>query len=228
VKRFLQSPTPRLEKSISFYQQSNFNQFEFGGMPFFSDGKLTIRINPERTSHCGLVILTEDTSSFEKKLSAFQKPIKTESGLVTTCPAGIRIYIEKSNKSIPTIEEKTPPLVNSMGFSIECTDMHATVAFNKALDYKIWIGKPEVGWLVMQEDGGHAVSLIKAGACPHLFFNPSVSFFNSKEGNPIIIEGLRKRCIPIAEEIKHFNTEGIVNNVIVRDPGGLGFFIFND
>ena len=29
-------------------------------------------------------------------------------------------------------------------------------------------------------------------------------------------------------KITQFNKEGIVDNVIIRDPGGYGFFIFND
>ncbi|MFK8104239.1 MAG: hypothetical protein AB8G15_17055 [Saprospiraceae bacterium] len=68
---------------------------------------------------------------------------------------------------------------------------------------------------------------MKAFACPHLFFNPSLSYFNGKENLAIITE-LRARKIPLTEEITFFNPEGIVDNVIVRDPGGLGFFVFSD
>lgn len=43
-----------------------------------------------------------------------------------------------------------------------------------------------------------------------------------------MIEAVRKAGIPITEEITHFNSEGIVDNIIIRDPGGYGFYVFND
>jgi len=64
-------------------------------------------------------------------------------------------------------------------------------------------------------------------SCPHLFFNPSMTFFNGKE-NLQIIERIRNLDIPITEEIREFNKEGIADNIIIRDPGGYGFFIFSD
>jgi hypothetical protein len=64
-------------------------------------------------------------------------------------------------------------------------------------------------------------------ACPHLFFNPSLTYFNGKN-NLQIIENIRKSGVDITEEITVFNKEGIVDNVILRDNGGLGFFIFSD
>ena len=52
--------------------------------------------------------------------------------------------------------------------------------------------------------------------------------FNGKENNPKVIQNIRNVGIPIAEEITTFNKEGIVDNIIIQDPGGYGFFIFND
>jgi len=71
------------------------------------------------------------------------------------------------------------------------------------------------------------VSIMKPNMCPHLFFNPSLTYFNGGK-NPEIIEAIRKLDIPITEEITYFNKEGLVDNIIIRDPGGYGFFIFND
>lgn len=51
---------------------------------------------------------------------------------------------------------------------------------------------------------------------------------NKLKSNLAIIQKIRDLQIPITEEITHFNKEGIVDNIIIRDPGGLGFFIFND
>ncbi len=68
---------------------------------------------------------------------------------------------------------------------------------------------------------------MKPNACPHLFFNPSLTYFNGKN-NIDIIAKIRALNISITEEITHFNKEGKVDNIIIRDPGGFGFFLFND
>jgi hypothetical protein len=34
--------------------------------------------------------------------------------------------------------------------------------------------------------------------------------------------------IKVEEEITAFNPDGIIDNVILRDEGGYGFFVFND
>ena len=54
-----------------------------------------------------------------------------------------------------------------------------------------------------------------------------MTYFNGQK-NLAIIEEIRELNIPIAEEITYFNSEGTVDNIIIRDPGGYGFFIFND
>jgi hypothetical protein len=68
---------------------------------------------------------------------------------------------------------------------------------------------------------------MKPLTCLHLFFNPSLTYFNGGN-NLAVIENIRKLGIPITEEITHFNKDGIVDNIIIRDPGGFGFFVFND
>jgi len=54
-----------------------------------------------------------------------------------------------------------------------------------------------------------------------------LTYFNGKQ-NLKVIEQIRNNGISITEEITHFNKEGIVDNIIIRDPGGYGFFIFSD
>jgi hypothetical protein len=54
-----------------------------------------------------------------------------------------------------------------------------------------------------------------------------MTYFNGGN-NMAVIGKIRSARIPIAEEITHFNKEGIVDNIIIRDPGGYGFFVFND
>ena len=53
------------------------------------------------------------------------------------------------------------------------------------------------------------------------------NYFNGKN-NLEIIEKIRSEGIEFTQEITEFNKEGIVDNVILRDPGGYGFFLFSD
>jgi len=89
------------------------------------------------------------------------------------------------------------------------------------------MGGVEQGWIGLTNDSSFNISIMNALACPHVFFNPSLSYFNGKN-NLDIIAKIRAKEIPIAEEVTVFNKEGIVDNIILRDPGGFGFFIFSD
>ena len=105
--------------------------------------------------------------------------------------------------------------------------MTKSAKFWSIFGYEITTGKEEQGWIVMTKEGFLPISIMKPFACPHLFFNPSLTYFNGGNNLPVI-KKIRNLGIPITEEITEFNKEGIVDNVIVRDPGGLGFFVFND
>ena len=89
------------------------------------------------------------------------------------------------------------------------------------------MGNIEQGWVVFQNEEKATVSFMMPNSCPHLFFNPSLNYFNGKN-NLAVIEKIKKAEISFTEEITHFNSNGMVDNVIVRDEGGLGFFVFSD
>ena len=116
---------------------------------------------------------------------------------------------------------------NFMGLSIEAVDVKKTVEFWQVLGYEKTMGSIEQGWIAFQNGSSIGISIMKPLICPHLFYNPGLTFFNSGKNLPII-EKIRAAGIPIAEEITVFNKEGIVDNVVLCDPGGLGFFVFND
>ncbi len=116
---------------------------------------------------------------------------------------------------------------NFAGISVEAFDIESTVKFWKALGFEMTQGDIEQGWATFSNGSAVDVSLMTANMCPHLFFNPGLTFFNSGE-NLENIRLIREAGIPITEEITHFNKEGVVDNIIINDPGGLGFFVFND
>ena len=76
-------------------------------------------------------------------------------------------------------------------------------------------------------EGSIGVSVMGVHSCPHLFFNPRLTYFNSGK-TPMVIAKIRVAKIAITEEISVFNKEGSVDNVVLRDPGGTGFLVFND
>ena len=111
--------------------------------------------------------------------------------------------------------------------SIESLSLKKSMDIYKIIGFTDISGSIEQGWISMTNTDGLSISLMPALTCPHLFFNPSLTFFNGSK-NLEIIEKIRSLNIPITEEITHFNKDNIADNIIIRDPGGLGFFIFGD
>ena len=105
--------------------------------------------------------------------------------------------------------------------------MEKSQAVWEAIGFSLTMGTPGDAYIVLENSDGFPVSLMQPLNCPHLFFNPSMTFFNGAN-NPKIIDKIREAGLPITEEITHFNKQGIVDNIIIRDPGGYGFFLFND
>jgi catechol 2,3-dioxygenase-like lactoylglutathione lyase family enzyme len=221
------SPTPDLDSSVRFYTVLGFRQLS-GDPVLFTDGKVLIEINPDRFARAGLKFYGK-TWAHERGLLEMLGPVlPTPGGLMLTDPSGVSIYLSEQEAPVAfKPAESSSGLTGSFtSVSLETGDLPRSAAIYEALGFKQIAGAPESGFVVLSRDG-YAISLMRMLSCPHLFFNPSLSYFNG--GNNLdIIAGIRKAGIPIAEEISHFNKEGIVDNIIIRDPGGYGFFIFND
>ena len=152
-----------------------------------------------------------------------------EGGYLLSDSSGSRVYLMEgeSGLSFQAAESSDAVLGNFAGMSLETTDIHRSVGLWEALGFEKGMGSVEQGWVTYTNADQFTVSFMKPNSCPHLFFNPSLTYFNSGK-NPEVIEKIRALGIPITEEITAFNKEGIVDNIIIRDPGGYGFFIFND
>ena len=111
--------------------------------------------------------------------------------------------------------------------SLESFDIHKSSSIWKCLGYREDAGNLDHGWISFKNEYEQGVSLMSPGACPHLFFNPSFTFFNGGK-NHEVIEKVKGLGIAITENITIFNENGDVDNIIIRDPGGFGFFVFND
>ena len=225
----IQTCTGNLSASKAYYQKLNFELLSENKPTLFTDGKFLLEINPENTARIGLKLYQTDWQETVAALNKVTKAVAIEGGYLVSDPNGVKVYLMNGGleQTIALKGESKAIPGNFAGLSIEAVDMERTIQFWELLDYKKTMGSIAQGWVAFENGTSVGISIMKPMACPHLFFNPGLTFFNGGKNLPII-QKIREAEIPIAEEITVFNKEGIVDNVILCDPGGLGFFIFND
>lgn len=228
MQTIIQTPTPNLAKSISFYERLNFKVISEGKQTFVSDGKAHVEINEDRFARAGVKIYK---NSWKEEIAELEELVvihKTEDGFLFGDPSNCWIYlIEGTSSHTFTEVESYSHLGKYAGLSLETLDMDKSMKLWSILGHEKTMGSAEQGWVAMQNAEKFGVSFMKPNSCPHLFFNPSLSYFNGGKNLPVI-EKIKASGIEFTEEITHFNKEGIVDNVIIRDPGGFGFFVYND
>lgn len=229
----IHTPTNQLANSLEFYKKLQFETLSASDPVVVTDGKAIVEINPDRYARAGVKCFKDSWANEVTELEKLTKVTSIDGGYVLSAPSGTWIYLMEQEWELATVSiaMENPCFGipgNFMGLSLETTDMDASAAIWQVLGFEKGMGSVEQGWVTYVDAGGFGVSLMKPLMCPHLFFNPSFTYFNGKENNPIIIDKIRDLAIPITEEITHFNKEGKVDNIIIRDPGGYGFFIFND
>ena len=229
MNSFFISPTPHLASSIDFYNRAGFKVDEKEGRALVTDGKAFIEINSERYIRAGLCLFRDSWDSIIGDFGPQTSFVETEHGYIVNDPSGTWVYLNHgSHRYNLTPEEDSFSILGGFaGMSLEVISIQGAIEFYEKLGFEKTYGSAEQGWVTLQNDDKLTISLMKPLVCPHLFFNPSLTYFNG--GNNLeVIENIRKAGIPFTEEITHFNKEGKVDNVIIRDPGGFGFFIFND
>jgi hypothetical protein len=217
-----------LKDSLNFYRKLNFEVISQNSPTLVTDGQALIEINPDRYARGGIKLFKESWSDEITELTKLTAVIPSEECNIISDPSGTWIYLmEGKLKSAFKPQEKCFGLTgNFSGLSLETTDINQSLHLYEILGFKKVAGDLEHGWISLSNNN-FAISIMRPLSCPHLFFNPSMTYFNGKE-NRTVIQNIRNAGVPITEEITQFNKEGIVDNIIIRDPGGLGFFIFND
>ena len=225
----LTTPTPDLNASLGFYHTLGFRTIPDEDRVLLTDGKTLIEVNPDRFARAGVKLFDTDWKSRLADIESVAVVSQTSEGYLVGTPSGVWVYLVEGefNPAFEVQEESFGILGNYAGLSLESTDIARSLKLWKTLGFSSVQGSLDQGWISCTNQDGLGVSLMKPNTCPHLFFNPSMTYFNSGR-NPEVIAKIRELGIPITEEITHFNEEGIVDNVIIRDPGGFGFFIFND
>ena len=224
MKTIIQTPTPNLDESISFYGKLNFEIQQKENGAYAIAGSLIIDINTDRMSRAGIKFCTSNSDTVLEGKNVNVIPVNDKSKLVVS-PTGCPVYFEDAN--VPAINTNEPVTGNFMGLSLETSKMDEEIVFWEKFDFKQTAGNPSQGWVSLTNSSGFGVSLMNYQCCPHLFFNPSLTFFNG-ENNLKIIDQINNLNIAVTEEITVFNEDNIVDNIIIRDPGGLGYFLFSD
>jgi hypothetical protein len=223
----VQTPTPNLGESQAFYRRLGFSQLDEAGL-LWTDGKAIIEINPDRYARAAIKLTKKDWHFQIELLAQITKVISTDFGFLLADPSGTWILLVDESPSLvfEPKEETFSVLGNFHGLSLETMDLDKSIAIFEILGFVESGGSKDHGYVGFSL-GGFSVSLMKPLCCPHLFFNPSLNYFNG-QNNLAIIASLRNLGMHLTEEITYFNKEGLVDNVIIRDPGGIGFFIFSD
>ena len=229
MNTIVQTPTDGSNSSLEFYNLLEFKTILDENKALVSDGKVFIQINSDRYARPGIKLYKGNWDNEIDLLKKYTPVVKTAECFLLTDGTGIRIHLINGKSPVP---ENLPPITPSLignfaGIGLEVISIEDTSKIWKTLGFAQTSGSADQGWLGLENVDGMAVNLMKPLVCPHLFFNPSLTYFNGGQ-NLEIIAGIKKQKIPITEEITVFNKDGIVDNIIIRDPGGFGFFIFND
>ena len=229
MQAIIHTPTPDLDASRDFYRRLGFAALSPGPPSLVSDGAVIVEIDPDRFARPGVKLYGESWTTVARSLAEITSVHKTDAGYLCADPSNVWIYlIEGESGPQPPSDEIPPSVLGTFaGLSLETADLARSTQMWELLEFLPRNGNISDGSIELTNEDGLIVTLMAPFLCPHLFFNPSLTYFNGRE-NEAVIEKIRQHKIPITEEITHFNDSGIVDNVIIRDPGGYGFFVFND
>lgn len=226
----IRTPTPDPARSRAFYQALGYTPVEGGDGLVVTDGQVVVVIDADRRARPGVTLHGEDRwRSALDALRALTPLHEAEAGWLLNDLAGcwIRLVSTPSPAAGGGPDAGPSILGDFAGLSLEATDVRRTAAVWQALGFTVSGGGVEQPWVALRDPHGFAVSLMRPLSCPHLFFSPSLTYFNGGR-NLQVIEEIRAAGVAIAEEVTVFNDEGVVDNVILQDPGGYGIFVFND
>ncbi|KXX66847.1 hypothetical protein [Flammeovirga sp. SJP92] len=228
MKTLIQTTFTSLEQTKLFYEKLNFQIHEYEDLLIANDGVIQISLTNKQFMRKGIVIYSDTLVEQIETVKNEFDVIEIEEGFILSSPCGVWVYIYKGRgKDFLSNSEPSSILGNYAGLSLESLNLDHSIQFWTELGFELQMGSVDQGWLTMVNRGGFILSIMQALNCPHQFFNPSLTYFNGKD-NEEVIQKIRDKKVPITEEITYFNNKGIVDNVILRDPMGLGFFIFND
>ena len=227
MQLFLQTCTPQLEKSKNYFAALDFKLIDYEDNTLVYDQQVHILIDHQRSGRRGLTLVKENWDKEIAEIGQLVAIFQRENCHYFISPSGTRFALKSGLMvKIPPTQTKCI-LGNYSGISLETMDIVKSRKFMQVLGFVQSSGSVEQGWISCTDENNNTISLMAPFGCPHLFVNPSGTFFNSG-ANPEIIAEVRKRQIPIYEEVTAFNAKCEVDNIILQEPGGIGFFVFYD
>lgn len=229
MQAFIQSPARDLQKSKKFYENLGFVVIQNDEGCFATDGVSVLKLNTDAYARPGLILYIENCSNIIEQLKKHFPVIENKDSFQFVEFSGTVIYLQKQPLYAINFQEGVGASVlgNNSGVSLETPSIAASMEIWQLLGFSLIQGSADAGWVTLQNAEGVNISLMALNTCPHLFHNPSLTFFNGKNNNAII-NIIRDLNIEIDEEVVVFNKNCEVDNVVLRDPGGVGFFVFND
>jgi hypothetical protein len=223
----VKTPANDVGNSSGFYTKLGFHSQPDNPLTF-TDGQAVIEIDTVKTARAGFNFYKTSWAAEVELLKSTATVMKTKTGYKLCDPSGVWIYLIESDRKLPPAADSSYSVLGKyQGATIESGNVQASYALYSTLGLQKVKGAAEKGFVILSDGKGFSVAILKAGLSPHLFFNPSLTYFNGKR-NLAIIGNIKATGTPITQEINWFNKEGVVDNIIIRDPGGYGFFIFSD
>ena len=223
----LQTPAPGLEQVVDYYETLGFSRLIIDDETWLTDGQVMLRVNADPYARPGIILYKANWAQEIEKLGTKVVLVKQEAGWLFMCPSGARVYLSSQEMPKPNTGAPTSVLGNYAGISLETIAMKQCLAVWNDIGFSLAAGDEKQGWATLKNLNGDAVSIMKNDSCPHMFVNPSLTYFNGSN-NLEVISNIKALGVPLLEEVTHFNTEGIVDNIVMCDPGGIGCFVFSD
>lgn len=231
-KLIINTAAQNIERLHHFYDQVGYQSIDEHGS-FRYDGQALIHLDGTNEARTSIHMYADKLETIVAKIiNLGYNVIQQSESIGFSDPNGVKWKLYEFDE-YPDIhfnrDFEMSLLGKYFGLGIESFEYERSIEFYKALGYKIISGDPaNKSYLSLAQEGCHDLTLFYPGSCPHAFYNPSLTFFNGKKGNPVLIDKMRSVNIQFTEEVTVFSDDGAVDNVIVEDGGGLHFFVFND
>ena len=222
----LTTPAPSPERSGAFLTGLGFAPIAAGAR-LMTDGAALIDVDPEPRARAGVRVWREALSAAAGETLELCGAAAFEGGHLVSAPSGVPVWVMDAPGPDLELAPRGEVLGSYAGVSLETPSLARSLAFwGGLLGYQVAAGGADQGWVTLRRPEMVDLSLMGPLACPHSFANPSFTYFNGGR-NPEVLDAIRTRGVEIFEEVGA-KDGAPAENVILREPGGVGFFVFND
>ncbi len=222
----LTTPAPSPERSVAFLTRLGFTPITEDSR-LMTDGAALIDVDPESRARAGVRVWRGARDAAAGEALDLHGAVAFEGGHLVAAPSGTPVWVMDGSGPDLELAPRGEVLGNYAGVSLETPSLARSVAFwGGLLGLEVGAGGADQGWVTLRRPGMVDLSLMGPLACPHSFANPSFTYFNGGR-NPEVLDAIRARGVEVFEEVGA-KDGAPAENAILREPGGVGFFVFND